>query len=418
MPLSKHLYSLDEVQAAFSTSHRRPIEHLFWCQELLQSGCASESISILFESWLWQFGPFRLQWLIHAWNTLASDEVDEQAILLSTQQLSSLSQKQQDNSLSMILLLRLQHLHTIPDRITFKIISNLPFKDEKESYFINAMFQKKALSAWWISSYLSYSRIWELLQWYQTQLSSFQKEYSICLQALQEYDKLLGYRSVEYDIIIQCMAILIFCLSPLQQEDSFRPLVTSIHPSTINILEQWKSYKLLQEQRVYPIPISSLYGITVRGNSKWAQHNTNQLHNLEKYLIGCPYWEDVISRYGIIQEDTIQWNSEDAMEQFYDDSFPEGIPDEWNKDEKIKSHGNGVLGPDEIVTCSKFYSKYLSNLSRFVWNSSTISEFIKQIPFEESFPVSIGKQYLQISWKFEDNNLLLLKPVHKKTISK
>ena len=39
MPLSRHLYSLDEVQAAllYTTTRNSPTEALFWCQELILS---------------------------------------------------------------------------------------------------------------------------------------------------------------------------------------------------------------------------------------------------------------------------------------------------------------------------------------------------------------------------------------------
>ena len=78
MPLSRHFYSLDEVQAAlfYTTSHNNPSDALFWCKELLLSGCIAESISTLFQSWLCNTGPMRLQWLINAWKTIANDELN------------------------------------------------------------------------------------------------------------------------------------------------------------------------------------------------------------------------------------------------------------------------------------------------------------------------------------------------------
>ena len=73
--LSRHFYALDEVHAALTYCSRRndPVETLFWCQELLHSGHIGETISTLFEAWLWHKGPFHLSWLQHAWSTLRSD---------------------------------------------------------------------------------------------------------------------------------------------------------------------------------------------------------------------------------------------------------------------------------------------------------------------------------------------------------
>ena len=73
MPLSRHFYSLDEVQATLLHTNS-----LFWCQELILSGCIAEAISTLFQSWLWNVGPINLQWLIDAWQTLALDEISEE----------------------------------------------------------------------------------------------------------------------------------------------------------------------------------------------------------------------------------------------------------------------------------------------------------------------------------------------------
>ena len=90
MPLSRHFYSLDEVQAAlfYTTANNKSTEALFWGQELILSGCVGEAISTLFQSWLWNTGPMRLQWLVNAWKTLASEELSEDDVLLSTSHLS------------------------------------------------------------------------------------------------------------------------------------------------------------------------------------------------------------------------------------------------------------------------------------------------------------------------------------------
>lgn len=410
MSLSKHFYSLDEVQAALSycSTHHKTTESLFWCHELIQSGCSSEAISILFESWLWHVGPFRLAWLIDAWNTLGSDEVQDTSILLSAYQLSSLPQH--DHSLSTILLLRLVQRDTIPDRITRKTPAVLPSDDEKECYFIRSLFQGKARSAWWISSYLPIPRVWEVLSWY-IQHILLNPHYSTCLGALQTYEKLLGYRSEEYDIIVRCMAILMCCLSPAQQHRSFQPLPlpSSSIPDT---LAQWNSTLRLRRGRVYSIPTACLYGNTIRGHYKWSQHNKIQLYHIEKYWVGCPYWEEVVSKYASICEGTIQWNSEDDRERLYDEVFSDGIPDEWDHLEKKKSHGEGVLGPTESVTLKKYVTRFLSQSSRLAWHAfPTLLPFLSTLPFTDSFPVSILQPYQNLPSVLDEHTMVLLRPV-------
>ena len=104
--LSRHFYDLEEVQAAlrYCVIHHETRETLFWCYELLCSGCASEAISTLFEAWLWHKGPFHLSWLISTWKTLAVEEVSEEAILDAAFQLSQLPCT--DHSLSTVLVLQ------------------------------------------------------------------------------------------------------------------------------------------------------------------------------------------------------------------------------------------------------------------------------------------------------------------------
>jgi len=402
MPLSKHLYSLDEVQASLSycCTRKNYKETLFWCKELIESGCASEAISVLFDTWLWQVGPVSISWLIHNWNHLASDEINEDFILLAAFQLSSLSKY--DNSLWNILILRLKQNNQPPDCVTFKSPSILPSTNPKEQYFIRSIFQGKAQNAWWISSYLDNIRVWDLLTWYNQNIcKTLQKEYSICLNALKQYEKLLGYHSEEYDIAIRCMAILIFCHKNVITDN----LVSSIPSTYLNSTI---------EERLYSIPITCLYSTTLRGIYKWSQQNIIQLHNIEKYMIGCPFWDEALSEYSIINENgIIQWNSDYHMEAFYDKYFPKGIPDEWSNEEKYKSHGNGVLGPMEEITLIKFCSKFLSKPSRLAWNTSDVISFLKITPYHETFYHSILHLYFKQKWILDDEFMSLLEPVRK-----
>jgi hypothetical protein len=45
---------------------------------------------------------------------------------------------------------------------------------------------------------------------------------------------------------------------------------------------------------------------------------------------------------------TGEWVSDDAKEAFYSTYFPDDIPDEWSLADQKKSHGAGMLRPDEV----------------------------------------------------------------------
>ena len=406
MPLSRHFYALDEVQAAFSytTSRYDAKEALFWCQEMISSGCIGECISTLFESWMWHKGPFALSWLLNAWTTLQSNELSEDAILLSAYQLTS---RKKDHSLWNILLLS----NDLPDRVTPKTPPLSTSLNEKELYFLRAIYQGKAHSAWWISRYMDKSRVWDLLTQYVA-TSMYAESYRMCFEALQGYEHLLGYRSDEYDEIVRCMAVLSACLSLEKQKESF-----SVLPCTIDVrmnvcIEDWRLHVGRKVNRSYTIPTACLYGRTQRGNMQWSQHNLVQLNCVEKYIIGCPFWEEALLEYGVIHEKDIQWTSDARREAFYQRYFPDDIPDEWTLLDKKKSHGDGILGPTDQVTLLKYARTHLSGSSTYAWNTTkkVLAELVKRqlVECDPSNVVSLGVM-----------NMLdesLLEPIHKRHI--
>ena len=75
--LTRHFYDLEEVHAAlaYSITRHDPVETVFWCQELILSGFASEALSTLVEAWVWQKGPFALSWILSIFDRFAGDEL-------------------------------------------------------------------------------------------------------------------------------------------------------------------------------------------------------------------------------------------------------------------------------------------------------------------------------------------------------
>lgn len=370
MPLSKHFYSLDEVQAAlfYSASRYDAKEAMFWCKEMIDSGCIGEAISTLFESWMFHKG--HLPWLVSAWTTLRSEELTEDAILQSVYQLCSCRMK--DHSLWNILALTGEEV----DRVTPKTPAlPLPLSKicPKELYFLRAVHQGKARSAWWISQHMDLERLWWLIEWFHTHVLH---KSTVHLDALKGYEDLLGYKSDEYDAIVRCCAVL-SCV-PRHHSMATQPtqpmaaqlMATQPMPSDIkDAVASWKKLDGRKARRIYSIPTVCLYGTTQRGNMKWSQHNLVQLYQVEMYLMGCPFWDTALSEYAIIENDKIIWNSEETRCAFYQRYFPDDIPDEWTLAEKKKSHGDGVLGPTEQVTLCKYARSNFSSLSRLAWGS-------------------------------------------------
>jgi hypothetical protein len=395
MPLTRHFYALDEVHAAlqYTSTRNDRLETLFWCQELLLSQCASETISTLFESWLWHKGPFQLQWLLGAWATLAGEELSEDDILLAAYQLSAISYRNRDCSLWNILVLTAQG--AAPDRLTPKTPTMLPSSDDRECYFVRAMYQGKAYSAWWMSRQIETDRVWELLAWYATHCTKYGPSYHTCFHALQNYEQILGYRTEEYDTIIRCLAVLSLCLSPSQQAQSLSSLPSAIDASSLTRLTEWRQLLGRKSYRTYSIPTSCLYGTTGRGRTPWQSSTVSQLN--ETHLIGCPFWEEALSEYALIDEAGIHWNSDDTMEQFYHRYFPDDLPDEWTKAEKERSHGDGLLAPRDTVNLAKYARLFLSPCARLAWNARPIvRSFLEQHRITECHPAAIVSLFTPI----------------------
>jgi len=417
MPLSRNLYSLDEVQAAllYTTTRNSPTEALFWCQELILSGCVGEAISTLFQSWLWNTGPMRLQWLVDSWKLLSSNELTEDDVLLSTYRLSTIHHTNRDNSLWNILTLTIKSPNEMPDTVTRKTPSVIPSEDSKELYFVRAMFQGKAQAAWWISQFIQEERIWILLDWFAENVNTpFQEQYKVCLEALKGYEQLLGYKSVEYDTIIRCAAVLMMCIQPDRQVLSFEPLTDEIDKYNSQTLNELNVSVGRCDRRVYQIPTSCLYGTTLRGRSKWSQNNFIQLYNVEKYLVGCPFWDSVLAEYASVNDSgDIQWNSDDKMEEFYEKYFPDDIPDEWTKKDQQKSHGDGVLGPTDKPTIWKYSRNFLSRTPQLAWNTTkTVNNYLEKVDIRDCSVERLLETY-RVPKPLTEEDLKELEPVHK-----
>ena len=356
MVLTRHLYSLDEVHAALVYASQRSdcSETVFWCRELIDSGYAAEAISTLFSAWMWHRGPFDLQWLVRTATTLASDAVTEEDIIVSAHHLSQRCMR--DHSLWTIL------TSNVPDRVTPRTPPFCLARDPKELFFFRAVYQGKAQSAWWMARHLESSRVWELLSVY-VGASAYAESYLVCFQVLQHYESLLGYRSEDSNIL--CLAVLSACLSPAQQEKSFRvlPPVASVVMAPLE--------GTIRRDRRYSIPTACLYGDTARGRMTWSQSTLRSLRELD---LEGPFWDEH------------KWTTEEEREAFYDRFFPDDPPDEWTLAEQQRSHGDGILsdiGSDigsAECTMEKYARLFLSHTSRLAWSTENETPLIGPYP--------------------------------------
>jgi hypothetical protein len=369
MTLTRHFYAIEEVLAAlqYSILQYDVKKALFWCKELIDSSCAGEAISALFHIYLGHVGIQRLEWLLHAFSNLTSDEITEENILTATYQLCIADK---DNSLWNISILT-NALKDVPDRVVHKTPHLAGSFDDIEMYFIRSLYQHKALSACWISEYMEDVRLCQILELYNRELNRYFEKTHKCIIGLKTYDTLLGYQTKEYDKIVCYLSIMMLSLTDSQKEISFAPL-KNIPQEYLEFVKELDDCYGRKCRRLYTIPKQALYGTTQRGCMSWDQTNMIHLHNIELGLIGSPYWDEVLQEYADTDSGKIIWKSEKYMEEFYDTYFPDDIPDEWSKEEKAKSHGDGVVNPSETVMMQKYSQKYYTNKSRLAWNTTKL----------------------------------------------
>lgn len=367
--LSRHCYALDEVYAALSYSCTRnePSEAVYWCRELLDSGCVMNTVASLFQTWLWDKGPYALGWLLDSGRRMAAEEVTEEGIVCAADRLRA-CYAMRDHSLWNILYLDLYA--TTCDRVTPKTPAAFALSlgwSDADRFVARALYQGKAQSAWYVVRRQYTTEQWDrLVDAYVAGVLFNEDHVEIqhCIHVLRAYETLLGERSEGADQVIRCLTVLILSLSPEQRAASLlRGRGDRVDPMV----------RSKGSRRALSPPTLCLYGHTRRGRMKWTEHTRRDLFCVEPGFLGCPYWEEAIEPYchGVdrVVDGRLQWNSEDAMETFYRMAFPQEIPDEWTLDEKKISHGDGVLGPNDSVLFSKYVRMHFGRCSRLAWNT-------------------------------------------------
>ena len=398
MPLTRHFYAIDEVQAAiiYTGSRGIPKETAFWCHELVISGHASETISALFESWLWHRGPFHLYWLIEATKRLGGSEISEEDILSMAQQLSTCSIK--DRSLWTLFTVSASDPESLFDRVTPRSPPvPFPTDDPLEQYFIRAIHQHKSGAAWWAALHLSNERCWSLMEWYRDYVIATESALKDVFDAIRGYEQLLGYQAEAYDNAMRALALLSLCLTAEQ-----RRLSLSAIPSSMTFSSEWDCVIGRKAGRVYPIPYYGIYGVTVRGRMRQTDTTLSGLFDIKRAVRGCAVWDEII-----------EMDSSDSSDSsFYHTYFPDDIPDEWTAKEKEMSHGCGILQRTEQVTLWGYTKRYLTSRSRLLWNKSTHMDLLDSIELSDSPFLTL----LSIPVKLKSINEAQLYPVHKRKV--
>jgi hypothetical protein len=373
--LTRHLYRYDEVRAAllWCIVSRRTTEGLFWAQELLDSQCYTELFQVLFEGWLWSVGISRLEWFRQFWILFEKPDVNETELLQLVNELLRLPVRD-STTLQVLFRAPIQSVERLPPTPKTEAflpivstIANTPLKQTIIRYFRLG----KVLSAWRLACQLSREEgedaWWEFLSRYE-----LVSQGSPCVRQCFE-----GFRGVctslfpeDESIRLACEATAIgfLCLSPANQRKSIYTLSeTEIDTYSNSCLTEWKALEGRRKRRVYAPPSDCLSWITSRGCNPYTKTTIKEVRNLTIDILhekGCPFWQEALDTHN-------PWQNDDAFEIFWDTCFPDDIPDEWSLEDQKKSHGEGILRPNEQPSLSKLVYKWFFRVpSLLVWNAN------------------------------------------------
>jgi hypothetical protein len=322
MSLTRRLYRFDEVRSAFlySIKSKRFSETIFWLDELEDSFYSNEARRLLFLAWILQVGFARVSWLLE-WSKNGSTR--EGRLRLCWQLMKC---QEQDSSLWLLL---------------WSAVC------QKEGENSADTLETK----WAQASGLYDEHFWEKM------LDSTEDE-SICTLFEQ-----LQTSMNTYSIVAKCTSFAITeCLKKIPKS-SWMPLSTLEPVDLLKERESWRSGNL-RKDRLFSIPYDCLFGMTWRGSGHSTEDALKNLSLAEFLKSVC--WRNILKPF--LNPEGTDWKSDEELELFWDTYFGLcDIPDEWNKQDRNKSHGPGVthpgasiarwwkswIPPDHIVVCEQ-----------------------------------------------------------------
>ena len=305
MPLSRHLYELDEVTSALQTCLRKrwPRAH-FWLWELLQSDEQDLAVDTLQNAWILYGSEF----------TAIDQPTDQDAWILLLRRVEQDIQKTKHDAVFYML--------NRTDEVTV----------DQEVTKTNFATQLKAACS------ENKKRV---------ALHLLKKAKAVLTD--EEIDKIIGtaYDSEDPGIrlALQAGAVLALCPVPMPEKDTEKENDV-ITPYIRRTWASWTPWVGTRKARIYEIPTEALTPTTTRGSLASRYTNIGELRDPVPSLFeGCAWWRARLEEAGATQDEetgAVVFQSDDALEAFYAAYFPDDIPDEWSLEDQLKSHGRGL----------------------------------------------------------------------------
>jgi hypothetical protein len=169
--------------------------------------------------------------------------------------------------------------------------------------------------------------------------------------------------------LAQANAILLLCERGVEARDSFLAPVQPPVGFTLRSWAEWDSKVGRRAARIHPIPRDALHAGTTRGSMPKKYTNIEDLRDPVVLLPeGCAYWRATCEAAGITEDAEtggVIFPDDDVLEAFVDKHFPDDVPDEWSRADQEKSHGRGCA--EEAPAGSQSVVLREEALGRLTW---------------------------------------------------
>ena len=354
MPLSRHLYELDEVKSALQIClWNKSTRALFWCWELVVSGETHEARCLLHSYWLIRGGGKdpdiltmemspELYTRVVAAVAVTQGHCSAQQLIERTTKMHCRPFRTPPPATASALSRRIERSTKFVealDPLEFESIT----KEDAIQFWISldsACRQGYCVDAVWLlqagGNCLSIDALWCALR-------------VMCRGGIQccKIIEMLASLSVTttHPILFLTHAVLYLCIRCANRKNGY-----STPSSLVNNKRSWDMWSSIEGRRIariYAIPTEALTKMSTRGNIPRKYTNIAELRNPLLLLHeGCQFWQRVVCDDDVtgftIDDDGLSVILNDELYlSFIDTYFPDDFPDEWSALDQGKSHGRG-----------------------------------------------------------------------------